>query len=255
MVYQGSMSLAKQRQFNKWGTPTTLTQKERATIARNRERAQQLLALRTNRRIFGSLSESKVSDNSTATYQINTTGSFTLLHIPQLGSDFNARIGRKTFMKSLYIRGRVTTEATTGASIAADINAGPQHFRMIIFVDLQPNGATPGVTDLLVEALPSSQLNLNNRDRFKVIKDKNWYVDPIVTNATPKTFSAFNKTGDVFKTYKKLGQEVIFNATNGGTIADITSGALYMFWIGNQAAGTQTDGNAIVSTRVRYTDN
>lgn len=194
--------------------------------------------------------ERKVNDIATATYQVNTTGSFTLLANPSLGSDFNNRIGRKVLLKSLYIKGRVITEAAVALT---ESFVPAQQGRLIVFVDMQPNGAAPAVTDLLVEATPSSQLNLNNRDRFKVITDKLFSFDPFVYNQTVGFLASTNRQIYNLKKYKKLNLEVIFNATNGGTIADINSGALYMFWIGSRVSGT-SDINAILSTRVRYAD-
>lgn len=213
-----------------------------------------VLATRGFRGGYGkSAAERKVSDIAVATYQVNTTGSFTLLHVPQLGTDYTQRVGRKTLIKSLYIRGRVATE--TSISLAAVTN-GSQMARMIVFLDLQPNGAAPAVTDLLNTAAPESMLNLNNRDRFKIIKDKQWVFDPYVnvTTATQSQYGAPRQTYPL-KVFKKCNYEVIFNAVNGGTISDINSGALYMFFIGSSPAGANTDVNAIVGTRIRFTDN
>lgn len=195
--------------------------------------------------------EKKVSDINIAPYQVNTSGSFTLLHIPTLGTDYTARIGRKTVIKSVYIRGVVQLENVNLAVSTVTIS---QQARFILFIDLQPNGAAPVVTDVLNTADPTSHLNLNNRDRFRVVKDKTFVFDPLRVDPAVGPVS-FNRTIYNFKCYKKLRLEVIFNGTNGGSIADINSGALYMFWIGSAAAGTGTDSNAILSTRVRFDDN
>lgn len=195
--------------------------------------------------------ERKFFDILTATYQANTTGSFTLLHIPQLGSDFNNRIGRKTHIRSIYIRGRILIEP---ANAVPATTAGNQQARLIVFIDLQPNGAAPAVTDLLNEAVPSSHLNPNNRDRFKVIKDKTFVFEPFTFSTTAtQSVAAWNRTIHDIKIYKKCNIETIFNATNGGTIGDINSGAVYMFWIGSTVAGA-LDANAILSARVRFDD-
>lgn len=197
--------------------------------------------------------ERKVNDLTTATYQANTTGSIVLLANPVLGSDFNQRIGRKIILKSVYIRGYISQEGADAASIG--IFAGTQLARLIIFADMQPNGASPALTDLLVEATSCSQLNLNNRDRFKIYCDKQFVLDPyLVTTTVQQSLGCASNQGRPVKKYKKLNLEMIFNATNGGTIADINSGALYMCWVGNRAAGVGTDCQARVSTRVRYAD-
>jgi len=198
------------------------------------------------------VTEKKVSDITEAVYQVNTTGSFTLLHVPTLGSDFNQRIGRKTLVKNFYIRGYVTLELARG--IGSGGTSVSQQARLIMFIDNQPNGNAPAVTDLLNTASPTSHLNLNNRDRFVVLKDKTYEFDPVYNPAPAGTLvAALNKTIVGIKCFKKVNVEVIYNSTNGGTIADINSGALYMFWIGSVVTGT-VDTNAVVSTRVRYLD-
>lgn len=198
-------------------------------------------------------SELKVQDIPTTTYQVNTTGSITLLAIPVTGADFNARIGRKIKLRSLFIRGRVQLEVD--ATLAA-VSVTGQQARCMIVYDLQPNGAAPAITDILNTADPASQLNLNNRDRFRVLYDREFPFDPYqsITTATQAQL-CWGRTLHNVKLYKKLNHEMIFNAVNGGTVADIASGALYMVWIGSAAAASNGDVNAIVSTRVRYSDN
>lgn len=196
--------------------------------------------------------EAKVSDTSFGSVQVNTTGVFTLLHNPTLGTDYTNRIGRKTLTKQIYIRGRVVTEASTQTAATAVLTTS-QQARCILFVDKQPNGAAPAVTDLLVTADPGSQLNLNNRDRFKIKADRTYEFDPYSYTTASGVASMSNQIKKV-KIFKKSKLETIWNATNGGTIADINSGALYLFWIGSNAAGTNTDANAQISARVRFWD-
>jgi len=196
--------------------------------------------------------EKKVADIDSATYQANTTGSITLLANPSLGTDMTNRVGRRIVLKSVYIRGFVASQPAVGPTAA---NAAAQQVRMIIFADLQPNGAAPAIGAVLKEALPNSQLNLDNRDRFKVYCDKVYNLDPygFLTTAGSQYASMSNQIKQV-KKYKKINLEVIFNSTNGGTIGDINSGALYMLWVGSTATGT-ADANAVVTTRVRFIDN
>lgn len=198
--------------------------------------------------------EKKVNDLTTATYQVNTSGSITLLANPVLGSDFNNRIGRKVVLKSAYIRGQVKLDWAGAGGLPATAGIAAQLARFMLVCDLQPNGAAPAITDILVESTAESQLNLNNRDRFRILSDKTYVFDPVINVQTATQAQlCYNRTIYPVKKYKKIDQEMIFNATNGGTVADITSGALYMVWIGTVASGVG-DVNAVVSTRVRYVD-
>lgn len=196
----------------------------------------------------------KKTIDGTGTIQVNTTGSFTLLNGCIQGTDYTQRIGRKLVNNSLYIRGYTVTEATNASSPVV-VSVGAQMVRMIIFADMQPNGMVPVVGDLLNQATPQSQLNLTNRDRFKIYCDKQWCFDPFMLSATAgASYASGSRQIYPIKKYKKLNMETVFNSGNAGTIGDIASGALYMFWIGNLGAGSGIDANAVVSTRVRFLD-
>lgn len=197
------------------------------------------MAIRLNR-------EKKFFDIPVTNYVVTPAGLFTLLHVPQLGSDFYDRIGRKTVAKSVYIRGYISIQA----SLALTNIDVPSHMaRMIIFVDSQPNGAAPAVTDLLNTASVASQLNPNNRDRFQIIKDKQFSFDAWAVNDQR---AGFNRTTYPIKCYKKLNLETIFGQTSAGTIGDINTGALYMFWIGS--TNIDQGDTATLGTRIRFDD-
>lgn len=196
--------------------------------------------------------ERKVIDLAVGNYAADATGTITLLNGCVQGSDYDERIGRKIVLSSVFIRGCVLTELSGGPTAGV---SKAQMVRFVLFVDMQPNGAAPNVTDLLVSSNPRSQLNLNNRDRFKVIKDQCFVFDPYIyfdQAATQAEVTASNQIKQV-KCYKKLNMETIFNSGNAGTIGDITSGALYMLWLGDISGGT-ADALAQLSTRVRFYD-
>lgn len=226
------------------------------TIAKNRNLAP--LARRGfNTFMNVSNKERKYFDSPGQGYAVNTNGIFILAHIPILGSDYNNRIGRKTVVRSLYIRGHI------GIKAAGSIESGPAVVkrvdmsitRMIIFVDAQPNGVAPVVTDLLNTASPSSHLNPNNRDRFRILKDKIWAFDPYVYQPVVANgaIAAFNRTNYPIKLYKKLNIETVFNADVNQTIAAINTNAIYVFFIGSQPAG-DTDNETRIAMRVRFDD-
>lgn len=198
--------------------------------------------------------ELKVADLATATYNVHDQGTITLLACPTVGADFTNRVGRKITLKTVYVKGAV---AQMNAWVLANQTVQAQHLRMIIFVDYQPNAAAPAVTDILNNATPASQLNLNNRDRFRVIADKEYVVDPFcLEEAGPtETFASTCNQIKFVKKFKRINIETIFNNNSTGAIGDITSGALFMLWIGT---GDHTNvgqySQAKVSTRVRFSD-
>lgn len=197
--------------------------------------------------------EKKVYDIANTATSVSTTGSITLLFLPALGSDMNNRIGRKTLIKSIYLRGYINLDAAqSGVSVPIDSDA--QMGRVMLVWDTQPNGAAPTITDILSTATPQSHLNINYRDRFKILMDKEFVFDAFYTiNTASQALALSNRNIHAIKKYKKVNLETIFNATNGGTIADISSGALFLVTVGSVASGTN-DITLNWTSRVRFTD-
>lgn len=175
-----------------------------------------------------------------------------LLNVPVSGSDVFNRVGRKIYMKSLQIKGLIFNNNTSIQDSG----------RMLLIFDSQPNAAAPTVQNLLSNfdgvgaTNGNSMINLNNRQRFLVLRDHQ-IIFPGVNNAA----GVLTNVGPVLDTGKyqyeinwfvKLkGLETIFNQINGGTIADIASGSLYLIFVSTtQDAGYNFKGN----TRLRYYD-
>lgn len=209
--------------------------------------------------------EKKYFDTPIQGWNIHDNGTFVLVNVPITGSDYNNRIGRKITNRSLYIRGsifmRSAMQMSAAPLVAQYVDA--QLCRMILFCDSQPNGAAPNVTDLLDSASPGAQLNPNNRDRFRVIKDKLFTFDPLVLQpyvaADPGPiqygYCALNRTIYPIKMYKKLNIETVFNQGVAGGIGDINTNALYLFFIGSADNGQPNDQTvAHISIRLRFDD-
>lgn len=198
--------------------------------------------------------EKKHIDTAPAIYQANTTAVVTLLNGCVRGTDSGERVGRKVTMTSVFVRGYCQLEESVSG------NNGPlfapcQLARLMIVYDRQPTGATPAITEFLNSSLSYAQLNYDNRDRFSIIADYQAVLGPFAVATTGVAiFSSFDNCGKEVNIYRSLRLPTIFNATNGGTVADINSGALWMVTIGNVAAGTDTDANFRVSVRVKYLD-
>lgn len=166
-------------------------------------------------------------------------GAVALLNGITQGTDYNQRIGRKVMIKSIFARFTINNAVTTAAQ--GDV------VRVMIIYDSQANGVAPNITDVLQIAEFDSPMNLNNRDRFKVLHDKfhTMWACVYTTGAltTGNTIPKFSQK------YIKCNLEQIFGGT-GNTIGSIQTGSLYFLTISQNEIGAVS-----LYSRVRYTDN
>lgn len=186
------------------------------------------------------LNEKKTIDVDRAAYVADTTGSVTLLSGVATGTDFTDRIGRKIIMKSIYVKGFLFN---------IDNTTNPSLCRLILVYDNQTNGAAPVIGDILKQSFSESQLNLNNRDRFKIIADKTYVLGGIDTTATQAI--AGSPTVGKVKIYKKCSYEEVFNGTTAA-VGSIATGAVWLITIGN--VGVNTGGEFTLTSRIRFID-
>lgn len=187
--------------------------------------------------------ELKVIDTAEAQYAINTTGSVTLLNGVVTNTDFNTRVGRKIQIKSVQIRGFVSPTNVTGAA--------PQLARILLVWDTQNNSAAIStMAQILAVSTSTSFLNLDNRDRYKILKEWMMPLGHIINTATQAT--AGSPTVHRINIYRKMNNETIYSGTTAA-ITNIATGALLLVTIGSIAAGG-TDAIAQLSCRVRFTD-
>jgi len=179
--------------------------------------------------------EVKYIDTADA-YAVNTTGTLTLINGLTLGNTSTTRIGQKVTLKSLEVKYRLAVTATTGLD---------QTHRLLFVLDRQCNGAALTLAEILVPTNTEGLRNLANPRRFKFIIDQRY-------DLSAATESGSTKTGKIFFQFKKP-LVIEYNAGNAGTIADISSGSIYMVLLGSNVAGN-TAGTAAVVTRLRYTD-
>lgn len=193
--------------------------------------------------------EIKAFDVGASASVFSAAGVRTVLNAVPLGNDYYQRTGRKLTMKSLHLKGTINMTAT----VVQD------YLRLLILYDSQTNKNLPATADILLDANAApgttsySELNLNFRERFRVLRDKRYFSPPgtytggVITNNV-----AFDQTEnlEVNEFIKLRGLETQFDATNGGTVADITSGSLVLLTIGTNT-GTWT---LNYQTRLRYYD-
>ncbi len=154
------------------------------------------------------------------------------LFAPTVGAALNQRIGRKVKVLKIKLHGLMHFSTAAGTNAPKNGTA----IRMMLVQDCQTNAAQMTGAQLMNDAAsPSSTLmsfqNPNNFGRFKVLKEKRYILDdPNITGTVAGADIVFNgkklnwKLTATFKT----PIDVHFNATNGGTVADIVDNSFHI---------------------------
>lgn len=149
------------------------------------------------------------------------------------GASPTQHIGRKITMTSLSYRFNISLPSSTTSASSV---------RYLVVYDRQTNAALPATTAIMQTDNHVGFMNLANSKRFVVLVDE--YINDL--EPLPSGSSAAYRTG-----YRKLNLPVEYNETNGGTIADITTGGVYVLIWGNF---TGSIANGTFASRIRYTD-
>lgn len=169
-----------------------------------------------------------------------STGAVYLLSGVAQGTDYTNRIGRKISMKSLLIRFSLNPNAGQTSAVGDFV-------RILIVYDSQSNGSAPGVTDILQTANYLSPMNLNNRDRFKVLHERLIPMNPTVY--TTGALTGGNPQNKSYEIYKRMFLDEVFSNTTN-LISSITSGSVYLLIIAAAATATGLGYNS----RIRFSD-
>lgn len=146
-------------------------------------------------------------------------GKFFLCNGINQGDGISSRDGRQIVNKTIRFKLSIQPHASQTATMRT---------RVIMFIDLEPHGTAPTITQVLNTSAAGPEeafRNLDHRDRFIILKDKVYNVDP-GNNSTGINYHFIN-----FVKYKKLKNlKTLFNSGNAATIADIQRGAVYV-WV------------------------
>lgn len=167
---------------------------------------------------------------TTAGYMIAAT----LLTIPQ-GTTEVTRVGGKINITNVNIRG--VLEGPVGLANV------PDQVRVILFWDKQCNGAQPVVTDLLKTANYLSYLNMDNVERFQIIKDKLYMVDVVGWDGTNALYKQLP-----LKVNYKCNVPIHYSSTTGA-VAEIKSNNLGILFISQLGKASFA-----FNCRVKFTD-
>lgn len=180
--------------------------------------------------------EWKYIDNGTS--GTATTGTFVLMNGCAPGDGASNRDGRQITIQSIQVKIRIECDAA-----GAGANAGTTG-RCLVFIDKQANAAVPAIGDLLdlsTAGFADAFRNLNNRKRFKILMDRRY----------PVSIFGPGEIADEFYMKRNGLCETVFNAGTAGTIADITSGSVYIVYGSDTVVTPPT---MVVNGRVRFTE-
>jgi len=212
------------------------TKKERIDLARRRQ--QQLIQAGVRPRYIPLAGGGRTSnvelkgvdgtlDHSPVLATTNTNAGIVVVNCVQPGSGSWNRVGRKIRMRSLRCKGTAVFN-----QLAAATSASSNIVRMVLVYDKQPSsGAIPtfdtifGGTDQsgTESCTFKSNVRYDNTQRFSVLKDMTTSADFFLSGALQDKVVNF----DFFINLKKL-ETVYSGQTVPCTIADISTGALYM---------------------------
>jgi len=194
----------------------------------------------------GTRGELKYVDNLDNDELIVHTGTVVPINLLASGTAVNERVGRKVVLKSCLVNFTVknvigvNTNALQGAIV-----------KVSLIYDSQPNGAIApaAYNDIYSTAHPTSPLNLNNRDRFKVLWSKYAQIGSYLISGAGSLATGAPQHA-IRTCFKKMNLPVIFGGA-GGSIGDIQTGALLLCFTADVANMSMCD----YYTRVRYSDN
>jgi len=156
-----------------------------------------------------------------------------------LGTSYATRIGKRILIKSIDFRMSMRREDPTTTTT--------EYARICLVYDRQTNGVAPVWSDIFeigAGNIVTAHRNLVNSGRFYMLYDKAF------------AFGGVNSGGQypIIETYfKRVNMPVYYNGGTAGTVADISTGSLYLIKIGTSIAGTDNISQSTHS-RIRFTD-
>jgi len=153
------------------------------------------------------------------------------LFSPSQGNDISNREGRNVFVYNIRVTGTIRLRPQDGIVIGIS----PPTARILLVMDKQTNATQMTAQQLLAMTGPGNGLfysqSTANFGRFQILKDLMYGMQPL-TPGGPGTGATFSTMGQVvpFKITHKFSSplRVNFNATNGGTVADIVDNSFHL---------------------------
>jgi len=152
------------------------------------------------------------------------------LFAPTVGSALNQRIGRSVLVRKIKVCGTIAIPAQTSDATLDEA----MKVRLILVQDMQTNAAPMTAAQLMhggsaATTTICSYQNPDNFGRFRVLKDKIFTVqDPNMVGAAGAATINGKIVNFKMNVNFKTPVKVQFNATNGGTVADIVDNSFHI---------------------------
>lgn len=170
-----------------------------------------------------------------------------------LGTSATSRVGQNICMRSFHFKFTIR-----GSSYATAAGVNPSVMtRVMVFLDMQPNGVTPAGSDVLEDTTAGigivSPIYMSNAMRFKVLFDRRYEVQNRFNSGSTQDFYTTN-TIHFDEVFQKMNHYVQYADSNNGDIQDIKTGALFLLLMSETATAGQQPAITYYF-RLRYTDN
>lgn len=176
------------------------------------------------------------------------------------GAGFYERVGQNVILKTIHVKGHLAVDFLSDAQASVSTN-----LRMLLVYDRESNGNTPTVADILLDQTTLgvgttnvfSGLNLRERKRFHVFRDKRFYL----TGPAPGFQAAMNlqviggeaaNQGTNVDWYVKLNDLAQDYKAATGDVGAISAGALFLVCY-SQSALAASRAVFTGAARLRYT--
>jgi len=155
---------------------------------------------------------------------------FNTLCVPVVGAAINQRIGKAIKVMKIKVNGVITVASQVDAAVAD----GGCKIRMILYQDKQTNAAQAQGEQVMTPSTsatnaPNVFQNIDNFGRFQVLKDKIFIMENPNATFDGTNIEQFGLAKH-FKFSVKFREpvQVRFNATNGGSVADIVDNSFHI---------------------------
>lgn len=191
---------------------------------------------------------------------VSTTATVALLNGLDLGTGAFQRLGRSVHLRTLHVRGGFYPSLQDGSF-------GGECLRVLVVYDRQPNGVAPSVIDIMqsIDAngngstTPFDYPNLANSERFIILADKQVnlsntrYIVASSYFGQQNTLSELDSSDRNFDRYIDVSGLPTQYKGDDETVASISTGALFLYTLGSQAAAT-AGVTFNWTARLRYSD-